>query len=300
MRLTLDALAVLDAIARRGSFAAAAEELHRVPSAITYTVHKLEQDLDVQVFDRSGHRARLTAVGETLLAEGRHLLRAAGELECLVRRVATGWEAELAIAVSALLPLAPLYPLVEAFHHETQGTRLKLGTEVLGGVWDALVTGRADLVVGASGDGPVGGGYASRELGTMGFAFVCAPQHAFAHADGPLSEDMILASRAVAVADSSRVLAPRTAALLHGQPVLTVPTMDAKLEAHRAGLGVGYVPRAWVREDLAAGRLVECAVQHPLPPAPLYLAWRTGNGGRALKWFLHVLEESAPWAGWLD
>jgi len=59
-KLSLDALLVLDAIARKGSFAAAAEELHRVPSAITYTVQKLEQDLDVQLFDRSGHRARLT------------------------------------------------------------------------------------------------------------------------------------------------------------------------------------------------------------------------------------------------
>jgi hypothetical protein len=56
-KLSLDALLVLDAIARKGSFAAAAEELHRVPSAITYTVQKLEQDLDVQLFDRSGHRA---------------------------------------------------------------------------------------------------------------------------------------------------------------------------------------------------------------------------------------------------
>ena len=45
MRLTLDALIVLDAIDRKGSFAAAAEELHRVPSAITYTVQKLEQGL---------------------------------------------------------------------------------------------------------------------------------------------------------------------------------------------------------------------------------------------------------------
>ena len=45
MRLTLDALAVLDAIDRRGSFAAAAEELHRVPSAVTYQVQKLEEDL---------------------------------------------------------------------------------------------------------------------------------------------------------------------------------------------------------------------------------------------------------------
>ena len=42
--LSLDALAVLDAIDRRGSFAAAAVELDRVPSAITYTVRRLEED----------------------------------------------------------------------------------------------------------------------------------------------------------------------------------------------------------------------------------------------------------------
>ncbi len=99
MRLTLDALAVLDAIDRKGSFAGAADELHRVPSAITYTVQKLEQDLDVKRFDRSGARATLTAAGRSLLEEGRHLLHAARKLECLVKRVATGWEAELSIAM---------------------------------------------------------------------------------------------------------------------------------------------------------------------------------------------------------
>ena len=67
MRLTLDALIVLDAIDRKGSFAAAAEELHRVPSAITYTIQKLEQGLDVVLFDRSGHRAHLTPAGRKLL-----------------------------------------------------------------------------------------------------------------------------------------------------------------------------------------------------------------------------------------
>ena len=46
MRISLDALLVLDSIARNGSFAAAGEELHRVPSAITYTIQKLEQDLE--------------------------------------------------------------------------------------------------------------------------------------------------------------------------------------------------------------------------------------------------------------
>ncbi len=53
MLITLDALQTLDAIERRQSFAAAAEELHRVPSAVSYTINKLEEDLGVELFDRS-------------------------------------------------------------------------------------------------------------------------------------------------------------------------------------------------------------------------------------------------------
>lgn len=90
MRITLDALAVLDAIDRKGSFAAAAKELHRVPSAVTYAVQKLESDLGIRVFERSGHRMALTPAGEELLREGRHLLRASADLEGRVKRVATG------------------------------------------------------------------------------------------------------------------------------------------------------------------------------------------------------------------
>ncbi|MBI3067655.1 MAG: LysR family transcriptional regulator, partial [Betaproteobacteria bacterium] len=88
MRISLDGLLVLDAIDRKGSFAAAADELHRVPSAITYTVQKLEQDLDVKLFDRSGHHAVLTPAGQELLKEGRHLIVAAADLEARVKRVA--------------------------------------------------------------------------------------------------------------------------------------------------------------------------------------------------------------------
>jgi DNA-binding transcriptional LysR family regulator len=105
IKISLDALEVIDAIARKGSFAAAAESLYRVPSAITYTVRNLEDNLGVPVFNRSGHRATLTEAGEELLREGRHLLRAAGELELRVKRVATGVETDLGIAISDILHL---------------------------------------------------------------------------------------------------------------------------------------------------------------------------------------------------
>jgi DNA-binding transcriptional LysR family regulator len=52
LRLSLEALQIVDAIDRRGSFSAAGKELHRVPSTISYTVSKLEDDLGVQVFER--------------------------------------------------------------------------------------------------------------------------------------------------------------------------------------------------------------------------------------------------------
>ncbi len=62
MNLSLEAVALLDLIARRGSFGAAARELGRVPSALTYQVRRLEESLDVLIFDRRRRGARLTAV----------------------------------------------------------------------------------------------------------------------------------------------------------------------------------------------------------------------------------------------
>ena len=90
MRVTLDALTVLDAIVRAGSFAAGAERLYRVRSAVSYTIHKLERDLGITVFDRSGHRAKLTDAGMQLLNDGRDLLRQAERLERQVLEVDAG------------------------------------------------------------------------------------------------------------------------------------------------------------------------------------------------------------------
>src|SRR4030095_1000427 len=110
MTLTLEALQLVDAIARRGSFAGAAQELGRVPSAVTYAVRRLEDDLDVLLFDRRGYRAQLTPAGQELLREGRHLLAAADELAERVRRVASGWEQELTLALDNVIPVPRMLP----------------------------------------------------------------------------------------------------------------------------------------------------------------------------------------------
>src|SRR5476649_2197336 len=133
MRLSLEALQVLDAIDRKGSFASAAEDLHRVPSAITYSVRQLEDGLGVELFDRTGHRAVLTDAGRELLGEGRRLLQAAADLECRVQQVAKGWESELRLAVDTLIGLDAVFALAQEFYEKQSGTRLRIMQEVLGG-----------------------------------------------------------------------------------------------------------------------------------------------------------------------
>jgi len=294
MVLTLEALQVLDAIDRRGSFAAAAIELDRVPSAITYTVRRLEEALDVLLFDRAGRRARFTPAGRELLERGRELLANAAAVEQRVQRVATGWESELRVAVDSIVPLARVWPLVGRFYADCQErdhahTRLRISQEVLGGAWDALAEGRVDLVLGAPGDPPPGGGYRTRLMAEVPMVFVVAPRHALAKAAEPLAESSILPHRAVVAADSSRRLPPRTVGLLTGQDTLTVADLPAKLAAQVAGLGCGAMPWYLAADDVAAGRLVVKLLDTPRAPSRVQAAWREARPGNALAWWIDAV-----------
>ena len=291
MRLSIDSIQVLDAIDRKGSFSAAAAELHRVPSAITYSVRQLEEALGVELFDRRGHRAVLTDAGRELLKEGRKLLEAAADLECRVQQVARGWESELRVAVDSLVAIPKLYGIVDEFYAQNAGTRVKLMAEVLGGTWDALASGRADLAVGAAGDAPPGRNFSLQPLGRVRMVLVAAPFHPLATEPEPITEARVQRHRAVSVADSSRLLPPRTVGMLSGRDVLTVPSMEDKAAAHVAGLGVGFLP-SWIAErEAAAGRLKVLRAEPERPAADLMTAWRPGDEGKALRWFVKRLAD---------
>ncbi|MCS4279579.1 LysR family transcriptional regulator [Stenotrophomonas rhizophila] len=298
LKLSLDALQILDAIDRRGSFAAAGKALHKVPSTISYTVSKLEEDLGVQLFDRVGPRAHLTPAGEALLEEGRHLLRAARELEMRVRRVASGWEAELTVAVDSMFVPALLAEDVRAFNAVAEQTRTRLISESLSGTWEALLDRRADLLVGAAGEGPSGGGYVVEPMGVVRFVFAVAPSHPLAAAPEPLGREQLAAHCAIAVADSARRLLPRTVGLLMGQETVTVPDMVSKFRLQCAGLGFGFLPEPYVQRAVAQGRLVIKQVEEPKPDETFWLAWRTGEEGAALRWWRERMQRPAVLAGW--
>lgn len=297
MPLTLDALTLLDAIERRGSFARAAEEMERAPSSLTYAVQQMEADLDLLVFDRSGYRARLTPAGRVLLEEGRVLLKAAAETEARARLAAEGWEPSLTLALDVALPMAPVLDCVAELGEMVQKTAIRIRSEVLAGTWEALLSGRADLAVGVSGEGPPGGGVRTRALGRLEFVFCVAPKHPLAKLQAPLTEADVQAHCAVVISDTARNLPLRTTGVLQRQTRLAVPDLAAKLIAQQKGLGVGNLPRWAVEPELSSGRLVEQAMAGGNQIETLYLAWRGGESGRALAWFIQRLSRPDAFKG---
>lgn len=289
--LTLDALRALDAIDRKGSFAAAAEALFKVPSALSYTIARLESDLGVQLFDRSRQKAQLTAAGQLLLQQGRHLLLASRQLEDAVRQLDTGWERQLVIAVDSVVPLQPLFSLIEQFHQLGRLTQIVLTEQVMAGGWEALQSGRADIAVGLSGEG-VSGQFQLQPMTTMEFVFAVAPHHALAGQEHPVTQQDLQQQTAIVVSDSALDLPARDSGIYDSQRRVVVSSMQAKIAAQQAGLGVGFVPQHLVVEALRKGALVVKACEVPRPGTPLYLGWRRQTQpGQALLWFIQHLSQ---------
>lgn len=294
--LTPDALAMLEAIAENGSFAGAARALGMVPSALTYRVRQIEEALDVLLFDRRSRQARLTEAGLELLREGSRLLVEIDAVANRVKRVATGWEPRLTIAVDTVIDLATVLDLCEKFFALNPPTRLRLRHETLSGTLQALVSGQADLALGVMADAATVAGLQVRPLGTPRFVFAVAPHHPLAKEPEPLTDEMIRAHRMVAVADSIGRGSGMTLGLLQEQEVFTVASMNAKLEAQLRGLGAGFLPAGLAAPHVRAGRLLIRRIERAERELNLSYAWRRPGApapGRALAWWLQQCEHAA-------
>lgn len=286
--LSLDALRALDAIDRKGSFAAAAEALYKVPSALSYTIAKLESDLDVTLFDRSKQKAQLTPAGQLLLDQGRTLLLAASQLQNAVKQIDTGWETRLVIAKDSIVPNAPLLDVINRFLQLGKLTQVHIREEVMAGGWEALQTGRADIAVGLSGD-VAKGQFHVLPIGDVDFVFAVAPHHELAALNRVVNQDDVQQHAAIIVADSAIDAPKRSSGLFDTRQRVIVANMQAKIDAQKQGLGIGFLPRHLIADELARGELIAKVSSIPRQRIPLYIAWHKQSQGQAISWFSQQL-----------
>lgn len=300
--ITLEALQTLDSIDRNGSFSAAAEELHRVPSAVSYTIQRLEEGLGVKLFDRKKQRAVLTPTGQLVLKHGRNLLQAADNLSALAKQTESGWEPRLRIMVDTILPMAPLYPLIEEFQQEQPAIEVELFEEALSGSWEALAEQRADLAIGMSGEPPTDLQINFVALGSHESVLAAAPKHPAAQqqGEGDTNTESLRQFTQVIIKDSARHFRRRSVGLLGGTSNLFVDTYQRKEEAILAGLGIGFLPKYRIQHHLNTGAIVDLKAQFPKSSDMMKLVWRRENQGKALEWFVEKLTRSSPYKEYLE
>ncbi|MGZ8225380.1 MAG: LysR substrate-binding domain-containing protein [Methylococcaceae bacterium] len=287
--ITLEALEVLDAIGRKGSFAAAANELYRVPSAISYTIQKLEQDLDVALFRKEGRRSVLTDAGKILLEQGREILEATERLAIAAKKTHNGWEPVFNIAIDSILDFDFIYPIIKKFYDLHPDIEINIYEEVLGGALEAITGGRADLVIGVGDESMAGHNISYRTIQHIEWVFAVAPEHELTKAPLPLSLKLIEQYRFVVVRDSSRNQAPQSRRIFSKRPVLSVPSSTEKIRAQCLGLGVGFLPVHRIRHILEQGLLIALPVENPVPLDAINIAWKAANKGKVLNWFIKQL-----------
>jgi DNA-binding transcriptional LysR family regulator len=255
--ITLEALEILDAIDRRGSFAKAAEELNKVTSALSYTIQKLEEQLDITLFQRQGRRSVLTPAGRLVLDEGRKILIASRELADKAKEVATGWEPRLRIALESTLAYGTFFKQLEGFLAEHPQIEVDISECVLNGGWEALEYDRVDMIIGVPGPVPQQKGFRAVSLGKSKLVLAAAAKHPVAQfAKQPKAlKEALSTVRSVITHDTSRVNVVRSKGLSDGKQKLYVQTIDQKIQAQLAGLGVGHLPRQRIQHYLDDGQL---------------------------------------------
>lgn len=244
-RTSLEQWAVLAAVVDEGGFAQAAAALSRSQSAVSYTVARLQEALDVPLLVIEGRKAVLTPHGRVLLKRSRSLLADWSDLESLARTLKQGWEPELKLVVDAAFPRDRLLSIVAELQHLCPSTQMQLSDAVLSGAEDAIVDGTADVVVTTR----VPSGHLGDWLMDVTFVAVARTDHALFKVDHALTPEDLTRHVQVVVRDSG-TKHPRDEGWLGADLRCTVSSMEASLATVEAGLAYAWLPEHLIRGAL--------------------------------------------------
>jgi DNA-binding transcriptional LysR family regulator len=249
LRITLEQWEALVAVVDRGSYAKAAEALHKSQSSVTYLVQKLQSSLGVEAFQVVGRKAVLTPTGQLLYRRARVLLEDAGAVERTAKQVSAGWEPEITIAADMAFPYRVVLECVDRFGKESPHTRIELIESVLAGSTEAVLTKRAALAI----CGEIPQGLAWDALVSLRFFPAAHPDHPLHKLGRPLTTRDLQAHRQLVIreSDTKRASKPTVEATQRW----TVGHFSTSIIAATMAFGWGWYPEQRLRIELAAGTL---------------------------------------------
>jgi DNA-binding transcriptional LysR family regulator len=258
------------AVVRNDGFARAAEVLHLSQPAISYTIAKIEERLGISILRPEGRRARITPLGELLLAHVEPLIQQAVQVEAIARQLRASWRPEVRLAVVDDFPTRLLLAAIHSHSDGQSGATVLLTEGTPDAVQQLLHKREAELAITRQ----LGAGMAGEVLVEADYVPVARPEHFLFRRPLPLSDADLRHAIEITIEPGGASLAPAG----HGKPAgvqrWQVSNHETAEKALVEGIGYGWLPRHQVQQALSDGRLAQLPLAS-FPPriSRFYLAW---------------------------
>ncbi len=168
--LDMTALRSFVAVAESGGVTKAAGFLHLTQSAVSMQLKRLEESLNLDLFDRSGRSIALTAAGEQLLSYARRMLALNDEI--FNRLTAHEYEGEITLGVPHDIVYPNIPTVLRRFNTEYPRVKVQLISSFTRRLKDQFARGEVDIIL-TTEEGLDQGG---ETLATLPLVWVGAPE----------------------------------------------------------------------------------------------------------------------------
>ncbi len=250
--VTLEQWSMFITVVEEGSFQAAADKLLKSQSTLSYAMQKMQQSLGVKVFQHKGRKAELTDAGQLMLQRAKDLVHAANAAEKAAADFSSGWEPQIGLVLSDMLPEYILHKALKEFGEQCPQTRLEIYIEILSGVDEKLRSGEAQIGI----NHMIPNGMVGEPIFSMEFVRVAHPEHPLHQLGRPIHPSDMKLHRQIVIRDSGNYRRENRGWLGSDQR-WTVPNMREAHQLLTLGFGSGVLSREYAQPALDAGKLKE-------------------------------------------
>jgi DNA-binding transcriptional LysR family regulator len=288
--MELYSLQVFLTVATEKSFSRAAERLLRTQPAVSLALQRLEQELQEKLIDRSGHGLLLTDAGRTVLEYARRFESLRQEMENSLAELRDNSAGRLTIGANESTSLY-LLRHIERYRELYPKVKVEVRRSLSSRIPNELLDGNLEL--GVISYDPGDERLQSKVIYIDALAFVVSPTHRLAHRK-TVSISELASENFVA----HNVLSPYREVVLrefqaHKVPLrmdLEMPTIETIRKMVQNNMGVAFLPRMCVEQEIEQKILAEVRVKEMHVERKIRLVYPTRRGlSHAAKAFLEVV-----------
>ncbi|WP_413585603.1 LysR family transcriptional regulator [Bdellovibrio sp. HCB274] len=146
--MTIDQLETLEMIVEKGSFKAAAEHLYKTQPSLSVAIKKLEEEFDLQLFNREEYRPKLTPEGLVFYNWAKQCLYTFRELKTVgIELGSKKVEPYLTIVLDPLVRFEAIEGVFQETVLSKYPTEMTFRTEIMSGGLNSLLSEDADFAI---------------------------------------------------------------------------------------------------------------------------------------------------------